>query len=121
MYGGARQRKAFSCGCSPTPQPSWAFSVKKTPLHNCSGNPSNRENASNHLRGADGFRFRLQTVWASGVQSGRMSCVVKLAVLKLFGQMKPQAIMDCFFLQREAFIPFNSHYRNRMIFLGVKR
>ena len=26
----------------PTPQPSSAFSVKKTPLHDCSGNPSNR-------------------------------------------------------------------------------
>ena len=34
----------FPCGCSPTPQPSWAFSVKKTPLHNCPGNPSNRGN-----------------------------------------------------------------------------
>src|SRR6185312_14328293 len=35
----------FSYGCSPTPQRSWAFSAKKTPPHNCSGNPSNRKNA----------------------------------------------------------------------------
>ncbi len=36
----------FPYGCSPTPQPSWAFSVKKTPLYSCSGNPSTRENKS---------------------------------------------------------------------------
>ena len=35
----------FPCGCSPTPQLSWAFSV--APLHGCSGNPGNRENALN--------------------------------------------------------------------------
>src|SRR6185312_10852459 len=39
------RNKHFPCGCSPGLQPSWAFSVKKTPLRNSSGDASNRGNA----------------------------------------------------------------------------